>query len=326
LQVSEIGEFGLIARLRRMLTTRAEGLVEGVGDDAAVFESVQGGFWAFTMDALVEGVHFDTAYVSWHALGYKSLAVNISDLAAMGGSTTSFALVALGLGGEMDVGAVEEIYRGLNECGQRYNCRVVGGDVVNSPQGMFLSVALVGHIPGDRFLTRDSARPGQVVMVTGTLGDSYLGWRWLKEGKSEDNTCARRHLYPQPRLEEGEKALYMGATAAIDVSDGLVRDLRHICEESGVGAEIRAAAVPLSPAAMETAQGLGEEPLHAALHGGEDYELILVAPYDDAVRFQEELGVAVIGEIREGEGVQVLEPSGRPIELDRSGWEHFKEE
>ena len=93
-----------------------------------------------------------------------------------------------------------------------------------------------------------------------------------------------------------------------------------------MGAEIRAAAVPLSPAAMETAQGLGEEPLQAALHGGEDYELILVAPYDDAVRFHEELGVAVIGEIREGEGVQVLEPSGRPMELDRSGWEHFKEE
>jgi thiamine-monophosphate kinase len=226
----------------------------------------------------------------------------------------------------MDVKAVEEIYRGLNECGERYNCRVVGGDVVNSPTGMFLSVALIGHIPGDRFLTRDSARPGQAVMVTGTLGDSYLGWRWLKEGKSEGNTCARRHLYPQPRLEEGEKALYLGATAAIDVSDGLVRDLGHICEESRVGAEIRAGAIPLSPASRETAQGLGEEPLRAALHGGEDYELILVAPYDDAVRFQEELDVTVIGEIREGQGVQVLEPSGRPIELDRSGWEHFKEE
>jgi thiamine-monophosphate kinase len=326
MRLSEMGEFGLIAELRRMLVTQAEGLVEGVGDDAAVFESRQGGLWAFTMDALVEGVHFDTAYVSWHALGYKSLAVNISDLAAMGGSTTSFALVALGLGGEMDVEAVEEIYRGLNECGERYNCLIVGGDVVNSPSGMFLSVALVGHIPGDKFLTRDRARPGQVVMVTGTLGDSYLGWRWLKEGKSEDNACARRHLYPQPRLEEGERALYLGATAAIDVSDGLVRDLGHICEESGVGAEIRTDAVPLSPAAREMAQGLGEEPLQAALHGGEDYELILVAPDDAAVRFQEELGVAVIGEIKEGEGIRMLEPSGRPIELDKSGWEHFKEE
>jgi thiamine-monophosphate kinase len=278
------------------------------------------------MDALVEGVHFDTGYVSWHALGYKSLAVNISDLAAMGGTTTSFALVALGLGGEMDVEAVEEIYRGLNECGERYNCRVVGGDVVNSPHDMFLSVAMVGHIPGDGFLTREGARPGQVVMVTGTLGDSYLGWRWLKEEKGEGNACAARHLYPQPRLEEGEKALLLGAAAAIDVSDGLLRDIGHICEESGVGAEIRTGAVPLSNTAMETARELGEDPLQAALHGGEDYELILVAADDNALRLQEELDVTVIGEIVEGEGVHVLDPSGLPIELDRSGWEHFKEE
>ena len=326
MQVSEIGEFGLITALRRMLVPKTEGLAQGIGDDAAVFESGEGGLWAFTMDALVEGVHFDTGYVSWHALGYKSLAVNISDLAAMGGSSSSFALVALGLGGEMDVEAVEEMYRGMKECGEEYNCLVVGGDVVNSPVGMFLSVALVGNIPGDRFLTRDGARPGQVVMITGTLGDSYLGWRWLKEGRRDDNACARKHLYPQPRLEEGEKALLLGANAAIDVSDGLLRDLGHICEESGVGAEISAGAIPLSPAAEETALELGEEPLQAALHGGEDYELILVAEDDDAMRFQEELGVSVIGEITEGEGVKVLDPSGSPIEVDRSGWEHFKEE
>ena len=325
MQVSDIGEFSLIAQLRRMLVREAEGLAQGVGDDAAVFESGER-LWAFTMDALVEGVHFDTGYISWHALGYKSLAVNISDLAAMGGSSASFALVALGLGGEMDVEAVEEIYHGLNECGEEYNCQVVGGDVVNSPSGMFLSVAVVGCIPGDRFLTRAGARPGQVVMVTGTLGDSYLGWRWLKDGKSKDNACARKHLYPQPRLEEGERALLLGATAAIDVSDGLLRDLGHICEESGVGAEIRAGAVPLSPDALEAAGELDEESLQAALHGGEDYELILVAADDDAVRFQEELDVTVIGEITEGEGIQVLDPSGLPIETDRSGWEHFKEE
>ena len=325
MRVSDIGEFGLIAALRRMLLPESGGLVQGVGDDAAVFESGEG-LWAFTMDALVEGVHFDTGYVSWRALGYKSLAVNISDLAAMGGSSASFALVALGLEREMDVGAVEEIYRGMNECGERYNCRVVGGDVVNSPPGMFLSIAVVGRIPGDGFLSRDGARPGQVVMVTGTLGDSYLGWRWLKEGRGEDNACAVRHLYPRPRLEEGEKALYLGAAAAIDVSDGLIRDLGHICEESGVGAEIRAGAIPISPAAGETARELGEEPLQAALQGGEDYELILVAAEDDAARFQEELGITVIGEIKEGEGVEVLDDSGRPIEMDRSGWEHFKEE
>lgn len=326
MRVSEAGEFGLIEVLRSMLAQRAEGLARGVGDDAAVFDAGDGNLWAFTLDALVEGVHFDPAYVSWHALGYKSLAVNISDLAAMGGSRPSFALVGLGLGGDMDVGAVEEIYRGMVECGAGYHCVVVGGDVVDSPREMFISVALVGYIGGNGFLGRDGARPGQLVMVTGALGDSYLGWRWLKAGRGGDNACARRHLYPRPRLEEGRRALSLGASAAIDVSDGLVRDLGHICEESGVGAEIRSDKIPLSPAARETAGELGEEPLLAALRGGEDYELILVADPPVADRLREEVGAAAIGEITEGAGVRLVEPGGRLIETGKSGWEHFKEE
>lgn len=325
MRVADTGEFGLIERLRSKLGGQDDDLVCGVGDDTAVFRSRQGGLWAYTADAVVESVHFDTAYVSWHALGFKSLAVNISDLASMGGSTLSFALVVLGLTGDIEVEAVEEIYRGMRDCGQEFSCRVVGGDVVRAPRHMFISVSLVGSMPGESFLTRSGARPGQAVMITGTLGDSYLGLKWLMGGKGEDNACAQRHLYPRPRLAEGRCALAMGATAAIDVSDGLLRDLGHICEESGVGAEIFLDRIPLSRAARDTAEELGEGHAGAALFGGEDYELILVADNDVAANIAEETGSNVIGKMVVGEGVATLDSSGKRVETARIGYEHFKE-
>jgi thiamine-monophosphate kinase len=325
LRVADEGEFGLISRLRRMLEGEREGLVRGVGDDTAVFGSAASGLWAYTADAVVEGVHFDPTYTSWHSLGFKSLAVNISDLASMGGSAPSFALVVLGLSGDTEVEAVEEMYRGMEECGRQYGCSVVGGDIVRSPQYVFVSVSLVGPIPGEDFLTRGGARPGQVVMVTGTLGDSFLGLKWLMGGGEESNPCAQRHLYPQPRLREGRRALESGASACIDVSDGLLRDLGHICEESGVGAEVILDEIPISMAAWETARELDEEAAGAALFGGEDYEIVIVADEDKVSTLQYELGLTVIGRITEGEGVVALDSSGRRVDKHRIGYEHFKE-
>ena len=326
MRVADEGEFGLIARLRRMLAGERDGLICGIGDDTAVFRSRAGGLWAYTADAMVEGVHFDPAYTPWHSLGYKSLAVNLSDLASMGGSTPSYALVVLGLRADTEVETVEELYRGLGDCGAEFSCDVVGGDIVRSPERMFISVSLVGSIAAEAFLTRSAARPGQAVMVTGTLGDSYLGLHYLIRGMEGPSTCVQRHLYPRPRLAEGKRALELGAEAAIDVSDGLLRDLGHICEESGVGAEIYMEKVPVSQAAVETAQELGEDLRGAALFGGEDYELILVADSDKVPAMQDELDLAVIGRITAGEGVSVLDASGKKVESGRSGYEHFKEE
>jgi thiamine-monophosphate kinase len=324
-RVADMGEFAMIARLRCMLEGESEGVVLNVGDDTAVFRSQHGGLWAYTADAMVEGVHFDPSYTPWHSLGYKALAVNISDLASMGGSPPSFALVVLGLTGDTEVEAVEEIYRGLGDCGDEFSCSVVGGDVVRSPAHIFISVSLVGAVPGEMFLTRGAARPGQAVMVTGTLGDSYLGLRWLMDGGEGANACAQRHLYPRARLAEGKKALELGASAAIDVSDGLLRDLGHICEESGVGAEVFMDKIPVSDAATATARELGEDAAAAAMHGGEDFELILVADEDRVAAMRDEIGLAVIGRITEGESVAVLDPSGRQLDVQYSGYEHFKE-
>lgn len=325
LRVEEAGEFGIIARLRAMLEGEREGLVRGIGDDTAVIRDGAGGLWAYTADAVVEGVHFDPAYTPWHSLGYKALAVNVSDLASMGGGAPSFALVVLGLRGDAEVEALEEVYRGLVDCGEEFGCAVVGGDIVRSPASLFISVSLVGSIPGERYLTRDAARPGQAVLVTGTLGDSYLGLRWLMGGGSDSNVCARRHLYPRPRVGEGGKALEMGATSAIDVSDGLLRDLGHICEESGVGAEVFIEEVPISGDAEATALELGEDARRAALFGGEDYELILVADADRAPSLRDGLGLSVVGRITEGNEVRVLDAAGKRLDTDRVGYEHFKE-
>lgn len=325
MKVGESGEFGLIEVLRRLLSGEEGDLVCGVGDDAAVFRGRDGELWAYTADAMVDGVHFDLRYTSWHSLGYKALAVNLSDLASMGGGGAFYALVVLGLRGDENVAWVEEMYRGMSECALEFSCRVAGGDVVRSPERMFVSVSLVGAVGGTGFLTRSGARPGQVVLVTGSLGDSHLGMCWLMGGGGAENPCARRHLYPRPRLREGALALREGATAAIDVSDGLLRDLGHICEESGVGAEIQLDKIPISNPARELAAELNVDPLEAALHGGEDYELILVAGENLAPRLAEEVPATIIGRIREGKGVTVLDAEGKEVDVGYGGYEHFRE-
>jgi len=325
MRVSDLGEFGLLDLLRRMLGGAAGDLVLGAGDDAAVFRDGGGGLWAYTADALLEGVHFDLRYTPWHALGYRALAASLSDLAAMGGCESSFALVVLGLRGDEGVGEVQEMYRGMLECGERFRCLLAGGDMVRSPHGVMLSVSLVGRLPRGACLTRAGARPGQAVLATGTLGDSRLGMLWLAEKGDPDNPCARRHLYPCPRMEEGRRALLGGATSAIDVSDGLLRDLGHICEESGVGAEVFMEKIPISGAARETAAALGEDPVQAALHGGEDYELLITADPESVPGLCRGLPATEIGRITAGGGVTLVDEKGNEVPAGRIGYDHFRE-
>ena len=182
---------------------------------------------------------------------------------------------------------------------------------------------MIGGLPRETFLTRAGAGTGQSIMITGTLGDSAIGLDWLKRGGGGENACARKHLYPEPRLREGKRALELGAAAAIDVSDGLLRDLGHICEESGVGARIMAQEIPISAAAFETARELDEDALGAALSGGEDYELIVIADEENALAMRAEIGLVRIGEITQGSGVTVLDASGRMMQLEKTGYDHF---
>ena len=340
MQVRDSGEFGLIKLLAETLAAEGVDLppqIEssipsrgiGIGDDAAVWEG-DAGIRVLTADAMVEGVHFDLGLTSWRDLGWKALAVNLSDVAAMG-CTPTCSVVTLGLRDDLPVDGLIEMYRGMAEACRAYGGRVVGGDVVRSPV-FFVSVAMEGksRMRGQDsegiILTRAAAKVGDAVAVTGSLGDSAGGLRMALAGEEFDGTTGRlrdAHFRPMPRIGAGRALARAGIRAAMDVSDGLVGDLKKLCDASGVGAVVRGGDVPVSDVLR------GEFPdgwLSLALTGGEDYELLFTGRMETIRRASKgiDVPVTVIGEILEAAaGVTVLDSNGDAIDLDAGGWDHF---
>jgi thiamine-monophosphate kinase len=320
-KVSDIGEFGLIRRLAEKLSVQASGdLIIGIGDDAAVWR-VGGRAVIATTDTLVQGVHFLAGVTPWRDLGWKALAVNVSDVAAMGGSP-AFALVTLAVPPDAVVESFDELYVGLRECAEAYGVTIAGGDVVRAPV-FSVTVALMGEAVMEGreplLLRRDAAKTGDAIAVTGVLGDSAAGLRRLTEGGSAVDALVQKHLRPQPRLESGRAAIEAGIRCGIDVSDGLLQDVGHICEASGVSAVLRAQDVPVSDALRAA---YPDEALMLACTGGEDYELVLVGTRERL----EGLDVSVIGEIvPEAETLaQLLDKSGEPLTFPEAGWDHLR--
>ena len=324
MDVSDLGEFGLIERLAKAAgAERPEALIVGIGDDAAAWR-VNDAVVLATTDTLVEGVHFLPGRTPWADLGWKALAVNVSDIAAMGGEP-QYALVTLALPPQTPVDSVDALYEGLRECAREYGVTVAGGDVVRAPQ-MAITVALLGRaeIDGEgrpRLMRRDGARAGYAVAVTGTLGGSAAGLRRLKEGAPADDPLVRVHLRPRPPLATARRAAELGVPCAIDVSDGLLQDLGHVCEMSGLGAVVRAAAMPVSDGLREANP---DEALALACAGGEDYELLLVAPPE----MLDALGtVTVIGEMEESaeRRPRLVDEAGNEVRLAvAGGWNHLR--
>ncbi len=324
MRVKDVGEFGIIDLFRRLVPLVGTDVLVESGDDAAALEPGRGPL-LFAVDALVEGVHFDLSYDPWESVGFKALASNLSDLAAMGGCSRSYAVVALGVREDTELEDLKVLQEGVLRCGNENGCVLVGGDLVTSPGGHFVALAVLGMMDeGAHPLTRRGSRAGDLILVTGTLGDAYLGRLYLKKGGDRDNPCARRHLFPQPRLREGAVASELRASAAIDVSDGFLRDLGHICEESGLGAEVFLDRLPLSREALELAENLGEDPYRAALAGGEDYELVVTAPSGVAEEICRLTGAQVVGEMVRGSGIQVYDEKGRLYRPDSTGYEHLR--
>jgi thiamine-monophosphate kinase len=327
-KLSDLGEFGLIERLARIAgTPRDDDLIVGIGDDAAVWRAGSE-YLIATTDTMVEGVHFVPGQAPWADVGWKALAANVSDIAAMGG-TPLFALVTLALPPEMPVDDVEVLYAGLAECAREYSVTIVGGDVVRAPQTS-ITVALIGRAErrdGEPLLLRrNAARPGHVIAVTGTLGDSAAGLRRLRDGAPADEPLARRHLWPRPPLAAGRAAASSGVACGIDVSDGLLQDVGHVCEQSGVGAVIRGADIPLSE---ELRAAYPDDALRLACTGGEDYELVLIADREILDALLPMIGfvqLAVIGEIVDDRDhrVRLLDGAGKEISFERSGWDAFR--
>jgi thiamine-monophosphate kinase len=320
-------EFDLIELIRQRTAQPRDDVRLGIGDDAAVLAVPAGQELAVAIDTLVEGVHFPCGTAAAD-IGWKALAVNLSDLAAMGASP-AWALLALTLPAA-DPAFVEGLADGFAQLAQPYRLALVGGDTTRGP--LSVSVAAHGFVPPDKALTRAGARVGDAVLVTGTLGDAAAGLHALQNpsGGDEHRASLRDFLIarlnrPTPRLAAGT-ALRGHASACVDISDGLLADLRHICVASEVGAEIEAALLPRSSALL----GLHDEAsaLHFALSGGDDYELCFTVPAQRAAAVQSDLsrlgcGVTRIGRIVEGNGVRVRGTDGAWLTTDRQGWEHF---
>lgn len=336
MRIANIGEFALIERLRGLVAVERPDIIAGIGDDVAVL-SVDGDEWLLaTVDCQVEEIHFLRRAITPAQLGRRALAINLSDIAAMGGHPL-FALVSLGLPSSLEVLWVEELYHGLGQEARRHGVAIVGGNMTRSPGGIWIDVTVLGRARRDEVVLRSGARPGDRVLVTGQLGAAAAGLELLLDPEltrivGDPEPALTRHFTPTPRLAEGRViARSRRATAMIDLSDGLSSDIGHICEQSGVGVRLWAAELPIAPAARAIAAARGEPPWNIALAGGEDYELCFTAPPEAAASLAsailEETGtpVAIVGEILPAEAGRWLRlPEGDAIPLVARGWEHFR--
>lgn len=341
---SSLREFDLINELRRRHGRDNPSIVRGIGDDAAVIAPPAGRHLVLTTDLLAERIHFDLRTASFEDVGYKAATANLSDIAAMGG-TPQYLLVSLAIPRTGTASHVSRLYQGMMAACRPHGVRLIGGDTSASKTGWFINITLVGSVASGHALMRSGARIGNRIYVTGTLGDSMAGLELLKgqgpgrrtsRGSLPDGhrrLLIRRHLRPSARITIGQwLSTHRLATAAIDVSDGLSGDLRHICEESHVGAEIELAALPISAACRAFAAATHLEAASIALAGGEDYELLFTTPARLGPQLEREaakrgIRITRIGTITPAPiGMRTVTADGRRHPLPVTSYEHFRSE
>jgi thiamine-monophosphate kinase len=333
-KLREIGEFGLIARIKNSWPASSPQVIQGIGDDAAVSSLGPGNDLVSTVDLLIQDVHFDLSFIDPYALGRKSLAVNLSDLAAMG-ATPRWMLISLALPSRLSVEFIDQFFAGLRAVAQAHGVSLIGGDTSSSPDRLFISITLLGEGKKEGLVFRHGAKPGDDLYVTGTLGDSLLGLHRVKslggrEPSPEERFLLERHLDPTPRLQEGRVLAERGlARAMIDISDGLLSDLGHICEESRVGAVVWAERIPQSEAFRSLVPGPPGEGWKWALRGGEDYELLFCAPPERASDLRAlapewPCGITCIGRIEPPSHGLVVRDENGPVDPSAlKGYDHF---
>ncbi|MCL5406206.1 MAG: thiamine-phosphate kinase [Deltaproteobacteria bacterium] len=332
--VREIGEFGLINRISAMLPEQSAGVIKGIGDDVAVLDTSGPEYLLATCDIQVEGVHFMRDAITPYQLGRRVAAINLSDIAAMGGDPR-WALVSLAIPGDVEVGYVEELYRGMREQMALAGASIAGGNLSRMKSIIVLDFTLLGLVAPDRIILRSTAGVGDAILMTGSPGESRAGLELIRRPDLAVSSSARqrlieRHLCPQPRLAEGRLLARSGlVTSMIDVSDGVIGDLLHICESSGKGAEIEAAGLWISPDLGEAALAAAADSLEWALSGGEDYELMFTAAPEAVPDLQKMLidqtgtSCAQIGRITAGTEVSLRFADGTRVVPAAKGWDHF---
>jgi thiamine-monophosphate kinase len=311
-----MNEFDLIRRFSEKLPPAPPEVVVPIGDDCSVVR-IGGALWAVAADMLVEGRHFELDWSSPEDVGYKAVAVNVSDVAAMGGRPR-FVLVS---GGADNAETTLRCMEGVMEACERFGVYPLGGDTTGSEK-LVVDVAILGEISGSPVL-RSGASPGDLLAVTGELGAAAAGLLALENGTEGYERLVSRHLRPEPRLEAGLAASRLGVSAMIDLSDGLASDARHICEKSGVGCRIELDRLPVAGDTRALSESLGRDPQILAATGGEDYELLVAAPEHVIEALGREMDVppGIVGEVTEGAGPVFLR-DGSPVE-SLSGWDHF---
>jgi len=335
-KIKDLGEFGLIDRLSANFKHQLSNTVLPLGDDCAAYSTNSSTNQLVSTDALVENIHFKLSTITAEQLGKKAIAVNISDIAAMGGTPTRI-LITLGISKKISPSFLDQLYKGIRITCELYNIELFGGDTVSSPNCFFINITIIGEAKKGKLFTRKGAKNGDLIFTTGTLGDSSLGLKlqsgkkWKCSAKSRKHLLAK-HLTPTPRLKESRLLTTCSnkITSMIDISDGLVQDLHHICKQSATGAVIYEEKLPQSSAFAKVCSDNNLNPLPFILNGGEDYELLFTLPADGVKNLyrqfeKAEALVTHIGEIAQpSEKVSLLKKNGkREALLQSSGFNHF---
>ena len=334
LTVGELGEHALIERLSSATPPAPPSVPVGIGDDAAVVEPERGTLTVITTDALVDGVHFDRTFTTAEDIGHKALAVNLSDLASMG-ATPRHALLSLALPETLLVSDFDALVRGVLALADRHRATLIGGNITSSNGPLFVDVTAAGSVKRRRVLTRDSARAGDDLYVSGQLGGAAVGLAWLRKATTEQRAtdeqaaCRQRYLRPEPRVRLGRLLGRNRATrACIDLSDGLADAIRQLAAASRVGAVVEADTLPIQADARAWFEGLGIDPVAASLAAGEDYELVFTVPswasrrLTTVSKLVKDLRLTRIGRMTKASAL-VLERNGKAEPLP-AGFEHFK--
>lgn len=326
--IKDIGEFGLIERIKRGGRSRGRNVLLGIGDDAAAFRLSPGCAGLATTDTLAEGTHFDLRFTGYRDLGWKAMAANLSDIAAMGGRPL-MALVSLTLTGRQSAKDADDLYRGMRALAGRFAVDIAGGDIAKGRE-LSVTITVIGECRKGNLGLRSGARPGDAVLVTGTLGASAAGLQLINSKlKTKNAKLLIKHLRPEPRVREAMAlARRFRLRGMIDISDGLASELHHLARESRVGMLIDQGALPVAAEAVSASARLGSDPVGYCLHGGEEYELLFTLRPGDAPKagaLLEGMGTrcSVIGQVIPGRGVGMAGRDGRVRALPAGGYRHF---
>lgn len=335
--LSELGEFGLIERLTADLIPVQTSTIVGVGDDAAVLRPEAGQDILVSTDLLVEGVHFDLAYVPLQHLGYKAAVVNFSDMYAMGGIPTQLT-VGLAVSSRFPVEALDEVYAGIRRACAQYGVDLVGGDTTSSPSGLTLAVTVLGQVAQGGAVRRSGAQATDLIVVSGDLGGAYMGLQVLEREKatymanpnlqpdlSDYQYPIERQLKPEARKDIVEllQDLDVTPTSMMDVSDGLSSELLHLTKASGLGCVVFEDKLPIDPVVLRTCEEFGIHPATAVLNGGEDYELVFTVSLADYDKIKGNPSMTPIGHMTASAGAYLVNRAGEHVSLQAQGWKAF---